>query len=237
VLALGRDKIRWLDEQPWGIDMAPRKSCMEDDELPMMSDPHFSSSQSPMLATTHEDISGIPDMVEEPCVGIVHKGYMELQTQEERYGMELVDLTHTYRYEESESTLLEIPLMDQVVETNSLLGHLLPRSIYNDEDALLIGRDDHSTCLDTSVWDPGADDISRVSAQEDTTAHTRYSAIQMGVVVGDGMQWNTGGLSSTVDNGHFSTLSFEECVVEDSIVDTSSEGHEVEPQRDCDHES
>jgi hypothetical protein len=27
-------------------------------------------------------------------------------------------------------------------------------------------------CLDTSVWDPGIDDSSRVSAQEDTIAHT-----------------------------------------------------------------
>ena len=172
VLALRHDEIRRLDDLPMGVDMASRKSCMEDDELPMMREPHFSSSQSYMLATTHEDISGIPDMVEEPCVGIVHKGHMDLQTQEERYGLEIVDLTHTYQYEESESPLLEIPLMDQVVETDSLLGHLLPGSIYSDEDALLIGRDDHSTCLDTSVWDPGADDISRVSAQEDTAAHT-----------------------------------------------------------------
>jgi hypothetical protein len=35
----------------------------------------------------------------------------------------------------------------------------------------------------------------------------------------------------------FNALSFEECVVGDSIVDTSSKGHEVEPQRDCDQES
>jgi hypothetical protein len=77
--------------------------------------------------------------------------------------------------------------MDQVVETDSLLGHLLPRSIYSDEDALLIGRDDHSTCLDTSVWDPGTEDISRVSAQEDTAAHTGYNATQMGVAIGDGV--------------------------------------------------
>jgi hypothetical protein len=78
--------------------------------------------------------------------------------------------------------------MDQVVETDSLLGHLLLGLIYNDEDALLIGWDDHSTCLDTSVWDPGAYDISRVSAQEDRAAHTRYSVIQIGVAVGDGVQ-------------------------------------------------
>jgi hypothetical protein len=120
--------------------------------------------------------------------------------------------------------------MDHVVETDNLLGHLLPRSIYSDEDALLIGRDDHSTCLDTSVWDPGADDISRVSAQEDTATHTGYGAIQIGVTVGDGVQWHTGGLNNTRDSGQFSALYFEECVVGDSIVDTSSERHEVEPQ-------
>jgi hypothetical protein len=237
VLALRHDEIRRLDDLPMGVDMASRKSCMEYDERPMMSEPHFSSSQSYMLATTHEDISGIPDMVEEPCVGIVHKGHMDLQTQEERYVLEIVDLTHTYQYEESESPLLDIPLMDQVVETDSLLGHLLPGSIYSDDDTLLIGRDDHSTCLDTSVWDPGADDISRVSAHEDIAAHTGYSVIQMGVAIGDGVQWPTGGLSSIVDSGQFSALSFEECVVEDSIVDTSSEEHEVEPQRDCDQGS
>jgi hypothetical protein len=29
-------------------------------------------------------------------------------------------------------------------------------------------------CLDTSVWDLGTDDSSRVSAQEDTTSHIGY---------------------------------------------------------------
>jgi hypothetical protein len=123
-----------------------------------------------MLDMTHEDISGIPDMVEEPCVVFEHKGHMDLQTQEERHGLEPVDYIHTYQYEESESPLLGSLLLDQVVETDNLLGYSLPGSVYSDEDALLIGRDDHITCLDTSVWDPGADDISRVSAQEDTTA-------------------------------------------------------------------
>ena len=40
-----------------------------------------------------------------------------------------------------------------------------------------------------------------------------------------------------VDSGQFSALSFKECVVGDSIVDTRSEGHEVEPQWGCDQES
>jgi hypothetical protein len=47
----------------------------------------------------------------------------------------------------------------------------------------------------------------------------------MGVEVGDGVQWHTGWLSSTVDSGQFSALSFEDCVVGDYIVDTSSEKH------------
>jgi hypothetical protein len=112
VLALKHDELRRLDDLSVGVEMASRKSCMKNDELPMMSEPHFSSSQSPMLATTHENISGIRDMVEEPCVGIVHKEHMDLQTEEERYGLELVDLTHTHQYEESESPLLEFPMMD-----------------------------------------------------------------------------------------------------------------------------
>ena len=122
--------------------------------------------------------------------------------------MEALEYIHTYHYEESDSPLIGILLLDWVVETDNLLGYSFPGSVYSDEDALLIGRDDHSTCLDTSVWDPGADDSSRVSAQEDTTAHTGYSVIQMGVAVGDGVQWHIGGPSSTVDNGQFNALSF-----------------------------
>jgi hypothetical protein len=59
----------------------------------------------------------------------------------------------------------------------------------------------------------------------------------MGVAVGDGVQWHTGGLSSIVDSGQFSALSFEERVFGDSIVDTSNERHEVAPQQDYDQES
>jgi hypothetical protein len=132
---------------------------------------------------------------------------------------------------------LEIPLLDQVVETDSLIGYSLPGPIHSDDDALSMGRDDHISCLGTSVWDPGANDISRVSEQEDIAAHIVYSAIHMGVAVDDGVQWHTGGLSSTVDSGQFNAFSFEECVVGDSIVDTSSEGHEEKPERDCDQES
>jgi hypothetical protein len=63
-------------------------------------------------------------------------------------------------------------LFDQVGETNNFMGHLLLGQVDSDMDALLIGRDIHSTCMDMSIWDLGADDSSRVSAQEDTTSHT-----------------------------------------------------------------
>jgi hypothetical protein len=88
-------------------------------------------------------------------VGIVHKGHMDLQTQEERHDLESVDDTHTYQYEESESPLLEIPLIDQVGETNRMVGHLLTRQVLIDEDDLLVGRGDHVTCLDMlyGIWE------------------------------------------------------------------------------------
>jgi hypothetical protein len=76
-----------------------------------------------------------------------------------------------------------------------------------------------------------------VSAHEDTIAHTGYGVIQIGATVGDGVQWYAGGLSSIGNNGQFNALYFEKCVVGDSIVDTSSERHEVAPQQYCDHES
>jgi hypothetical protein len=78
------------------------------------------------------------------------------------------------------------------------------------------------------------DDSSRLSAQEDTTAHTGYSVSQGEMASSDGMQWHTGVPSGTVDNRQFITLSSAESVVSDG---TSSERHEGVPQHDYDQES
>jgi hypothetical protein len=157
-------------------------------------------------------------------------------------GVQTGDLTHTDQHEEIESQLLETPLVEQIAEADRLMEHLLPGSACIDEDALFSSQDDHSMCLDTSIWDPGADDSSRLSAQEDTTAHTGYSVIQGEIASSDGVQWHTGVPSSTVDSGQFNTLSYAESVFGDSRVDTSrtdtsSEGYEVAPQHDHDQES
>jgi len=47
--------------------LAPRH-----DEILMSIVPHLSCFQTPMISTTHEDISGISDIMEEPCVRDAH---------------------------------------------------------------------------------------------------------------------------------------------------------------------
>jgi hypothetical protein len=48
-----------------------------DDEFPMMTVTHLSTFQTPMIATSHEDISGMSDMMEEPCVRDVDHGHVD----------------------------------------------------------------------------------------------------------------------------------------------------------------
>jgi hypothetical protein len=125
------------------------------------------------------------------------------------------------------------------LETDRFMEHLLPGSAYSDEYALLISWDDPNMCLDTSICDLGACDNNGVSAQEDTTTHTRYDVIYMEITSSDGVQWHTRGPNNTKNNGQFNMLSYVEGVLGDSRVDTSmtdtiNEGYEVAPQHDCD---
>jgi hypothetical protein len=89
-------------------------------------------------------------------------------------------------------------------------------------------------CLDTTIWDPEAYDSSRLSAQEDTAAHTGYSMTQRELAVEDDVQLHMGKPSGIVDSRQFSTLSSTESVFSDG---TSSERHEGVPQHDYDQES
>jgi hypothetical protein len=63
-----------------------------------------------------------------------------------------------------ESQLLETPVVEQMADVDRWMEHLLPGSDCMDEDALFDSQDDDNSCLDTSIWDPGADDSSRLSA-------------------------------------------------------------------------
>jgi hypothetical protein len=141
-----------------------------------------------------------------------------------------------------ESQLLETPLVEKVTEAYRLMEHLLLGSAWIDEDALFSIRDDHSMCLETTIWDPGTDDSSRLSAQEDTTAHIGYNMSQGEIASSDGMQWHIGVPNNTVDSGQFNMSSYAGGISRDSRVgtsrtDTSSEGSEMEPQYDHDQAS
>jgi hypothetical protein len=114
--------------------LAPRS-----DELPRRVVTHMSSFQTPMIATSHEDISGISNMMEEPCVRDAHHGHVDPQIQEEVQDVQTVDLTHIDQHEEIQSEIWEIPLVEQIGEIDRLMEHLLPGSAYSDEDALFTG--------------------------------------------------------------------------------------------------
>jgi hypothetical protein len=58
--------------------LAPR-----DDELPMGAMIHLSPVQTPMIAMSHEEISGMSAMMDEPSVWDAHHGQVDPQIQEE----------------------------------------------------------------------------------------------------------------------------------------------------------
>jgi hypothetical protein len=188
--------------------LAPR-----DDELPMGAVTHLTPVQTPMIATSHEEISGTSGMMDEPIVRDAHHRQGDPQIQEEVQDVHAVDTTHTGQSEEMESQLLEIPVVEQIAEVDRWMEHLLPGSDCMDEDVIFSIQDDHSTSLDTSIWDLGADGSSRLSVQEDTSTHTGYSVIQGEIAPSDGVQSHTGVPSSTVDSGQFSTSSYAEDVL------------------------
>jgi hypothetical protein len=68
--------------------LAPR-----DDELPMMVVTHMSSFPTPLIATSHEGVSGISNMIEEPCVRDAHHGHVDPQIREEIHDVQTFDLT------------------------------------------------------------------------------------------------------------------------------------------------
>jgi hypothetical protein len=88
-------------------------------------------------------------------------------------------------------------------------------------------------CLDTTIWDLGADDSSRLSAQKDTTAHTGYNMTHRELAVEDDVQLRMGRPSGTIDSRQSNTLSSAESVVRDG---SSSERNEGVPQHDHDQE-
>ena len=87
---------------------------------------HHSLVQTSMIDTSHEEISGMSGMMDEPSVRDAHHGQVDPQIQDEVHDVHAVDPTHTGQPEEMESQLLETPLVEQVAEADRLMEHLLP---------------------------------------------------------------------------------------------------------------
>jgi hypothetical protein len=77
--------------------------ALKDDELPMRVVTHMTHVQTPMIATSHEDISGTSGMMDEPSVRDAHHGQVDPQIQEEVQDIHEIDPTHTGQSEEMES--------------------------------------------------------------------------------------------------------------------------------------
>jgi hypothetical protein len=117
-----------------------------------------------MIAMSHEEISGMSGMMDELSVRDAHHGQVDPQIQEEVQDVQAVYLTHAGQPKDMGSQLLETPLVEQIAEADRLMEHLIPGLACIDEDALFSIQDDHRKCLDTTIWDPGAEDSSRLSA-------------------------------------------------------------------------
>jgi hypothetical protein len=53
------------------------------DEHPMMIVTHLSPFQTPMIATSHEEINGTSDVMDELKVRVAHHGHVDPQIQKE----------------------------------------------------------------------------------------------------------------------------------------------------------
>jgi hypothetical protein len=162
--------------------LAPR-----DDELPMGGVAHLTPVRTPMIATSDEEISGMSGMKDEPSVRDAHHGQVDPQIKEEVQDVHAIDPTHIGQSEEMESQILETPVVEKMAEVDRWMEHLLLGSDCMDEDALFGSQDNDIACLDTTILDPGRDDSSRLSAQEDTVSHTGYSGSQGEMASSDGM--------------------------------------------------
>jgi hypothetical protein len=65
--------------------------------------------------------------------------------------------------------------------------------VYKDGNtAFIVCRNGHIKNMDTSVWGPDTDGISRVSAQEDTVVHRVYMAVKIKETIYDDVQRHSG---------------------------------------------
>jgi hypothetical protein len=121
--------------------------------------PHSSSStsetQSPMAATTHEDVSGTRDSREDLIVMVEHEEHSYLHGLDERYGLETSDYTHSLHLGDHEPLLLGSPLIDQVIIVDGRFEHIPCGPAIKEVYAPTYCGNGYIEDVDTSIWDCG----------------------------------------------------------------------------------
>jgi hypothetical protein len=176
------DKEREIEELCYQLSMA-HSSSLTTTETP------------PYLAmVTHEGMSGTHDMREEPLVMIPHEEHSELQVFEESFDTKGFDHASIFHCREHEPFLWAQGLATKIVVEKIPCGPA-NKDVYAPVD----WGTKYRVVVDTSLWDPGSVDISRVI---DSEAHMGYmmvhddtvvcSGIQQYTTVYNGVQWDFG---------------------------------------------
>jgi hypothetical protein len=140
----------------------------------------------PYLAmVTHEGMSGTHDMREEPLVMIPHEELSELQVFEERFDTEDFECASVLHCRDHELFLLSQGLATEIVVEQIPCGPT-NKEVYAPVD----WGTKYRMVVDTSLWDLGSVDISRVI---DTESHMGYMVVHDDTMVCNGIQqWDFG---------------------------------------------
>jgi hypothetical protein len=153
-------------------------------------------TSSSLVVMTYEGMSGTHDLREMPLVMIPHEDHSWLQVYEESLDMEDFDCALVLHCRYHEALLLA-----QCLATNEVVENVICRPTNKEVYAPVDWGTKYRTNVDTSLWDSGPIDISRLN---DRVAHIGYrkvhddtmvcSGLQQYTMVYDGMQWVFGKL-------------------------------------------
>lgn len=136
------------------------------------------------LSFEFSDTSTVDGLIEDrPCgeLELIHSSspttgvptFMTGEIHAERHDSERIDSGGGAMDGGYDSPLVEGPWMAPLGVADVLMGDMLQGSSDSDIDTHRAFRDEYSR----DVWDPGLDDTSRVSTQEDMTTHTGYRTV------------------------------------------------------------
>jgi hypothetical protein len=116
-------------------------------------------------------------------VMVKHEEHSELQGLEERCDSQTFYCTLSLHLGNHEPLLLEIPLKPQYITTYEIVEHipygLAKREVYASIDC----GNGYITDVDTSIWDPGSNDTSGMSAHDKIKGDKDDIVVYNGIMV------------------------------------------------------